>query len=293
MLRGQQVDTASYQVEFEPRGSCKLLRACDPPWEVAFPKGPLGVSMAVEAIKAVCQKDLLDGSHATLFARAMIVPNAPFRKLVAVHNLRLLLKDHLPREKFKHVKEAGSTLYKLDVDGSDHDIEVVFQDVADDAQIVNLLFAAMTAAQLDVQERSKHRGRSKDYQELAAARLTKFDYGVQISGFPEGTEWDVVATRWSSGLLRQLHLPSVFLLQFVQSHWMNPQMVPEDVPTAGEHVKRIVEGYSLETSPQLKDLDKLMSAAIVKLQSLSKSECDELAVVEELFGSFAETLGSE
>jgi hypothetical protein len=31
-------------------------------------------------------------------------------------------------------------------------------------------------------------------------------------------------------------------------------------------VKRIVEGYSLETSPQLKDLDKLMSAAIVKLQ---------------------------
>ena len=43
-------------------------------------------------------------------------------------------------------------------------------------------------------------------------------------------------------------------------------MVPEDVPTAGEHVKRIVEGYSLETSPQLKDLDKLMSAAIVKLQ---------------------------
>lgn len=74
---------------------------------------------------------------------------------------------------------------------------------------------------------------------------------------------------------------------------MNPQMVPEDVPTAGEHVKRIVEGYSLETSPQLKDLDKLMSAAIVKLQSLSKSECDELAVVEELFGSFAETLGSE
>ena len=52
MLRGQQVDTASYQVEFEPRGSCKLLRACDPPWEVAFPKGPLGVSMAVEAIKA-------------------------------------------------------------------------------------------------------------------------------------------------------------------------------------------------------------------------------------------------
>ena len=74
--------------------------------------------------EAVCQKDLLDGSHATLFARAMIVPNAPFRKLVAVHNLRLLLKDHLPREKFKHVKEAGSTLYKLDVDGSDHDIEV-------------------------------------------------------------------------------------------------------------------------------------------------------------------------
>ena len=47
---------------------------------------------------------------------------------------------------------------------------------------------------------------------------------------------------------------------------MNPQMVPEDVPTAGEHVKRIVEGYSLETSPQLKDLDKLTSAAIVKLQ---------------------------
>lgn len=71
----------------------------------------------------------------------------------------------------------------------------MFRDVADDAQIANLLFAAMTAAQLDVQERSKHRGRSKDYQELAAARLTKFDYGVQISGFPEGTEWDVVATR--------------------------------------------------------------------------------------------------
>ena len=50
--------------------------------------------------------------------------------------------------------------------------QVVFQDVADDAQIVNLLFAAMTAAQLDVQERSKHRGRSKDYQELAAARFS-------------------------------------------------------------------------------------------------------------------------
>ena len=50
--------------------------------------------------------------------------------------------------------------------------QVVFQDVADDAQIVNLLFAAMTAAQLDVQERSKHKGRSKDYQELAAARFS-------------------------------------------------------------------------------------------------------------------------
>jgi len=50
--------------------------------------------------------------------------------------------------------------------------QVVFRDVADDAQIANLLFAAMTAAQLDVQERSKHRGRSKDYQELAAARFS-------------------------------------------------------------------------------------------------------------------------
>ena len=46
---------------------------------------------------------------------------------------------------------------------------------------------------------------------------------------------------------------------------MNPEMVP-DVPTAGEHVKRIVEGYSFETSPQLKDLDRLMSTAILKLQ---------------------------
>lgn len=100
----------------------------------------------------------------------------------------------------------------------------MFRDVADDAQIANLLFAAMTAAQLDVQERSKHRGRSKDYQELAAARLTKFDYGVQISGFPEGTEWDVVATRWSSGLLRYQYDPKKNVWKPMLSSFIKPIM---------------------------------------------------------------------
>lgn len=29
-----------------------------------------------------------------------------------------------------------------------------------------------------------------------------FDYGVQIYGYPEGTQWDVVATKWTSHTLR-------------------------------------------------------------------------------------------
>ena len=176
MLRGQQVETASYSVEFEPHGSCKVLRACDPPCEITFPgwsrrsRPGMRSPMAVEAIKAICAKDLMDGSHPVLFARAVIVPNAPFQKLLAVANLRKLLKTHLP-ENFKNVMEAGSTLYRLDVDGSDHDIEVVFKNIPDDQQIVDLLLAGMTAAQLDAQQRvSGFKTKSKDYHELAAAR---------------------------------------------------------------------------------------------------------------------------
>ena len=176
MLRGQQVETASYSVEFEPHGSCKVLRACDPPCEITFPgwsrrsRPGMRSPMAVEAIKAICASDLMDGSHPVLFARAVIVPNAPFQKLLAVANLRKLLKTHLP-ENFKNVMEAGSTLYRLDVDGSDHDIEVVFKNIPDDQQIVDLLLAGMTAAQLDAQQRvSGFKTKSKDYHELAAAR---------------------------------------------------------------------------------------------------------------------------
>ena len=29
-----------------------------------------------------------------------------------------------------------------------------------------------------------------------------FEYGVQIYGYPEGTQWDVVATKWTSHTLR-------------------------------------------------------------------------------------------
>lgn len=58
----------------------------------------------------------------------------------------------------------------------------------------------------------------------------------------------------------------IFLLLFVQRHWRDATVVPSDIPTAEEHVQRIVAGYSYKASPQLKQLDALISESIIKLQ---------------------------
>ena len=98
--------------------------------------------------------------------------------------------------------------------------QVVFQDVADDAQIVNLLFAAMTAAQLDVQERSKHRGSSKDYQELAAARLSAgssdmFRQKPWVNPFKKET----MLTAFNHRRLFLVHIIYIFFIKRYQLLW--------------------------------------------------------------------------
>jgi len=221
--------------------------------------------MAVEAIKAICARDLMDGSHAVLFARAVIVPNAPFQKLLAVANLRKLLKTHLP-ENFKNVMEAGSTLYRLDVDGSDHDIEVVFKNIPDDQQIVDLLLAGKTAAQLDAQQRvSGFKTKSKDYHELAAARFEAFDYGVQIYGYPKGTQWDVVATKWASHTLR-------YQFDVKQGKWK---------PMLSSFIKPIMEDWS-KSKPKLFFGLKLLKMWNAQLPPLRCKEADGVHMVSPL-----------
>ena len=325
----------------------------------------------VEAVRELCGAELSDGTSAALFARGIVLPDGPFQKLVVVSNLRKLLKLQLPSESFKQITEAGSTLYRLDVGGSDHDIEVVFRGNAADERIKEWLWKALQAAQLDAQERVERRTRSKDYHELATAHLEPFECGVRIQGFPEGTEWDVVATKWErgspvhhqydptlgcwkpmlSGYIKPIvegwwqskpklflavkllkmwnsNLPKLrrkacprtgsvsnaaplssfhlvlmaiaaapgwderksleaaccFLLRFIRSHRLDPS-VTTNIPTAEEHLKRIILGYSGRKSPDLALLDKHIDEAISALETLpSLNEDAQIKVVERLFG---------
>ena len=129
MMRGVKVKAESYEISFEGCGSVRVFRACDPPYEISFPQWSLKKSVsrsevAVESVRALCSGELKDGTSCALLARAILLPDGAFKKIVVVSNLRKLLKEHLPKGSFKSIREAGSTLYRLDVDGSDHDIEV-------------------------------------------------------------------------------------------------------------------------------------------------------------------------
>ncbi|CAE7022733.1 unnamed protein product [Symbiodinium natans] len=264
MMRGVKVKAESYEISFEGCGSVRVFRACDPPYEISFPQWSLKKSVsrsevAVESVRALCSGELKDGTSCALLARAILLPDGAFKKIVVVSNLRKLLKEHLPKGSFKSIREAGSTLYRLDVDGSDHDIEVVFRGEAADHRIAEMLLEGLLAAQADAQERVESlRTRSKDYHELARAQLQPFEYGVQIRGYPEGTEWDVVATKWEPGSPAHVQYDSK------QQRWK---------PMLSGYVKPVVEGWWTSKMTLFLAL-KLLKMWNANLPKLRRKRCE-------------------
>ncbi|CAE7400620.1 unnamed protein product [Symbiodinium pilosum] len=267
MMRGQKVRAESYEVRFGRLGSVRVFKASDPPHEITFPSWSVKKSaasrrqLAVDVVKELCPRDLQDGTACALLTRAVVVPDAPFQKLIAVSNLRKLLKIHMPPDSFKSITEAGSTLYGLDVHGSDHDIEVVFRGKVADHRIAQLLHEVLLQAQADARERVEStRTRSKDYHELARAQLEPFEYGVRIRGFPEGTEWDVVATKWEPGLSAHLQYDAKL------RRWK---------PMLSGYVKPIIQEW-WASKPKLFFALKLLKMWNAQLPKLRRKLCKEI-----------------